>query len=35
MAQRIGASPDRVARAIARAVTDPHARRRYFVGLDS
>jgi NAD(P)-dependent dehydrogenase (short-subunit alcohol dehydrogenase family) len=35
MAQRIGAPPDRVAKAIVRAVTDPRPRSRYFVGLDS
>ena len=35
MAERTGAPPDRVAKAIARAVTDRHPRSRYFVGLDS
>lgn len=35
MAERTGAPPDRVAKAIARAVTDRHPRTRYFVGLDS
>lgn len=35
MAERIGAPPDRVAKAIARAVTDRRPRSRYFVGLDS
>jgi NAD(P)-dependent dehydrogenase (short-subunit alcohol dehydrogenase family) len=35
MARRTGALPDRVAKVIARAVTDPRPRSRYFVGLDS
>jgi NAD(P)-dependent dehydrogenase (short-subunit alcohol dehydrogenase family) len=35
MAERVGSSPDRVAEAIARAITDSSPRSRYFVGADS
>ena len=35
MAERVGSSPDRVAEAIARAITDSRPRSRYFVGADS
>jgi NAD(P)-dependent dehydrogenase (short-subunit alcohol dehydrogenase family) len=35
MAERVGGSPERVAEAIARAITDRRPRSRYFVGADS
>jgi NAD(P)-dependent dehydrogenase (short-subunit alcohol dehydrogenase family) len=35
MAERLGASPDRVAEAVARAIIEERPRNRYFVGADS